>query len=68
MDLLTGSTGFLGSHLARRLKADGRSLRAIVRPGTDLKRIPREIDEVVWGGLESTDPATVLGLRLDVEF
>jgi len=55
MDLLTGSTGFLGRHLARRLKADGRRLRALVRPGTDRKRIPREIDEVVWGGFDEPD-------------
>jgi nucleoside-diphosphate-sugar epimerase len=57
VDLLTGSTGFLGSHLARRLKAGGaeRRLRAIVRPGTDLKRIPPEIDEIVWGGLDDAE-------------
>lgn len=57
MDLLTGATGFLGHHLAARLGRDGRQLRAIVRPGTDLKRIPPEITEVIWGDI--TEPATL---------
>ncbi|MBU6282262.1 NAD-dependent epimerase/dehydratase family protein [bacterium] len=52
MDLLTGSTGFLGRHLARRLAADGRALRALVRRGTDRKRIPPEVSEIAWGGLD----------------
>jgi 2-alkyl-3-oxoalkanoate reductase len=57
VDLLTGATGFLGHHLAARLGRDGRKLRAIVRPGTDLKRIPAEINEVVWGDI--TEPETL---------
>ena len=57
MDLLTGSTGFLGRHLAQRLAADGRRLRALVRAGTDKKRIPAEITEIVWGGLD--EPAAI---------
>lgn len=57
MDLLTGATGFLGSHLAARLGRDGRKLRAIVRPGTDLRRIPPEVTEIVWG--EIGEPETV---------
>lgn len=57
MDLVTGATGFLGHHLAARLGRDGRKLRAIVRPGTDLKRIPPEITEVVWGDI--TEPETL---------
>ncbi|MEW6269387.1 MAG: NAD-dependent epimerase/dehydratase family protein [Thermodesulfobacteriota bacterium] len=65
MDLLTGATGFLGSRLAARLARDGRELRAIVRPGTDLRRIPREISEVVWG--EVTDPDTVARAMAGVE-
>jgi nucleoside-diphosphate-sugar epimerase len=57
VDLLTGATGFLGHHLAARLGRDGRKLRAIVRPGTDLRRIPTEINEVVWGDI--TEPETL---------
>lgn len=57
MELLTGCTGYLGRHLAKRLAAKGHRLRALVRVGTDLKRIPSEIEEIVWGGLD--DPAAL---------
>lgn len=57
MELLTGCTGYLGRHLAARLAAKGHELRALVRVGTDLKRIPDEIQEVVWGSLD--DPAAL---------
>ncbi|MDG2303910.1 MAG: NAD-dependent epimerase/dehydratase family protein [Candidatus Binatia bacterium] len=57
MELLTGCTGYLGRHLSARLAAKGRTLRALVRVGTDLKRIPEEIQETVWGGLD--DPAAL---------
>lgn len=57
MELLTGCTGYLGRHLAKRLAAKGHKLRALVRVGTDLQRIPSEIEEVVWGGLD--DPAAL---------
>src|SRR5690606_22949449 len=46
---------FLGSRLAARLAREGRELRAIVRPGTDLRRIPREVREVVWGEIHEPD-------------
>jgi nucleoside-diphosphate-sugar epimerase len=38
--LLTGVTGFVGSHLARALLADGDEVHAVVRPGAHLDRIP----------------------------
>ena len=57
MELLTGSTGFLGRHLARCLAAEGRKIRALVRAGTDLQRIPPEVGEIVWGSLD--DPAAI---------
>ena len=37
--LITGATGFIGSHLAERLHARGHSLRAIVRKSSDKKWI-----------------------------
>ncbi len=57
MDLLTGSTGYLGRHLAAALAARGRKLRALVRVGTDLRRIPSQIEETVWGDLH--DPSAL---------
>ncbi len=57
MELLTGCTGYLGRHLAQRLARDGRTMRALIRVGTDLKRIPPQIEETVWGALD--DPAAL---------
>lgn len=68
MDLLTGATGFLGHHLAARLARDGRKLRAIVRPGTDLRRIPREIDEIVWGDIGEAETLAGALAGIDVVF
>ncbi|MDH3974414.1 MAG: NAD(P)-dependent oxidoreductase [Deltaproteobacteria bacterium] len=34
--LITGATGFVGSHLAKRLVSDGKDVHLIVRPGSDL--------------------------------
>lgn len=68
MDLLTGATGFLGHHLAARLGRDGRKLRAIVRPGTDLKRIPPEITEFVWGDISEPETLQKAMAGIDVVF
>lgn len=57
MELLTGATGFLGRHLAAKLAAEGREIRALIRVGTDLRRIPSEVKEVVWGNLD--EPAAL---------
>lgn len=35
MDLVTGATGLLGSHIVEKLVASGRKVRALVRPGSD---------------------------------
>ncbi|MGQ0792558.1 MAG: NAD-dependent epimerase/dehydratase family protein [Deltaproteobacteria bacterium] len=37
--LLTGATGFIGSHVARKLAAEGCDVYALVRPGSDARRI-----------------------------
>jgi dihydroflavonol-4-reductase len=34
--LITGATGFLGSHLCRRMVAEGHEVRALCRPASDL--------------------------------
>lgn len=36
---LTGATGFIGSHLARRLVREGCEVTALVRPGADRRRL-----------------------------
>jgi nucleoside-diphosphate-sugar epimerase len=45
--LVTGVTGFVGSHLARGLLAGGVEVHAIVRPGAHLERVPDLVDRVM---------------------
>ncbi len=53
--LVTGATGLLGSHIAERLLARGRPVRALVRPGADV-RFLNELGVVLVEG-DLTDPA-----------
>jgi len=53
--LVTGATGFIGSHLVSRLRADGRPVRALVLPGEPL---PADWDsgvEVIRGDITEGD-------------
>jgi nucleoside-diphosphate-sugar epimerase len=54
-DLVTGGTGLLGSHIAERLVARGRRVRALVRPGSATDFLESLGVELVRGDL--TDPA-----------
>jgi len=51
--LVTGANGFVGSHLADRLLASGRRVRALVRRSSDLKYVPYGV-ELAYGDI--TDP------------
>ncbi len=55
LDLVTGGTGLLGSHIAERLGARGRRVRALVRPGARTDFLQRLGVELVPGDLN--DPA-----------
>jgi NADH dehydrogenase len=57
MIVITGATGFVGSHLARRLVAQGQRPRCLVRRGARLAGLPREQVELVYGDV--TDPASL---------
>src|SRR6266853_6897247 len=48
---LTGATGFVGSHVARVLVAQGADLRLLVRSGSDLRNIQELQAERVVGDL-----------------
>jgi dihydroflavonol-4-reductase len=48
---LTGATGFVGSHVARVLVAQGADLRLLVRSGSDLRNIQELQSERVVGDL-----------------
>ena len=54
---VTGATGFLGSHVARALAAQGAQLRLLVRPTSDLRNIEDLHAERVQGDLR--DPASI---------
>ncbi len=49
--LVTGATGFVGSHLARLLVARGQSLRLLVRPTSDRARLAGIEAELVEGSV-----------------
>lgn len=63
--LITGATGFVGSHVAERLVADGHNVRALVRGTSDLKWI-RGLDiETVKGNM--LDPASLKDAMQGIE-
>lgn len=59
LDLVTGGTGLLGSHIAERLVAQGRRVRALVRPGADTRFLQTLGVELFPGDLN--DPAATRG-------
>jgi dihydroflavonol-4-reductase len=57
MILLTGATGFVGSHLLEKLRLRGEAVRCLVRPATDVRRLP--------GGVETAQADLATGQGLD---
>ncbi|MGM9997855.1 MAG: hopanoid-associated sugar epimerase [Candidatus Bruticola sp.] len=64
--LVTGGTGFVGSHLVRCLLDRGRKVRALVRPSSNLANLKGLDIEYVQGDLRDADSlkAAVKGCRL----
>ena len=52
--LVTGATGFLGSHVARALAARGDTVRVLVRPSSDLRALDGLEAERVTGDLRDS--------------
>ncbi len=57
MDLVTGGTGFVGTHVVRALVARGGSVRALARPASRRENLADLSVEIVPGDL--TDPASL---------
>ncbi len=57
MNLVTGATGLLGSHVVEQLRRRGRPVRALVRPGSDVDWLRMQEVEIVRGDL--TDRASL---------
>ncbi|MCW2968622.1 MAG: NAD-dependent epimerase/dehydratase family protein, partial [Solirubrobacteraceae bacterium] len=55
--LITGATGFIGGHIARRLLADGQRVRCLVRAGSDSAALAEHGAEIATGDL--TDPSSL---------
>ena len=51
--LVTGATGFVGSHVVRQLVERGETVRALVRPESSLRALDGLVVEVVRGDLRS---------------
>ena len=51
--LVTGASGFVGSHLVDRLIERGRVVRCLVRPTSDLRYLKHAGTEFVYGGLDA---------------
>lgn len=47
MILITGGTGFVGSHLVEKLRARGESVRCLVRPASAGRRFPAGVESAV---------------------
>ena len=55
--LIVGATGNLGGQVLRELLAHGKTVRALVRPGSDVSGLPKERVEIVRGDM--LDPASL---------
>jgi 2-alkyl-3-oxoalkanoate reductase len=57
MNLVTGATGLLGSHIVEQLRRRERPVRALVRPGADVRWLKTQDVEMISGDLN--DLATI---------
>ena len=67
-DLVTGATGMLGSHIAERLVAQGRRVRALARPTSKTRFLESLGVEIVRGDLSDPDACTRAATGIEVVY
>lgn len=56
--LITGASGFIGSHLVEELLRDGvalKNLRLLIQPGASLENLPQRKFNIVWGDVRDNN-------------
>jgi len=66
--LVTGSTGFLGSHVVERLLAEGYEVRALARTTSNITHLKNTGAEIVFGDIEDYDSLCPAVEGIDVVF
>lgn len=66
--LITGATGFVGSHLANRLMRDGWKVRALVRDAARLPTHTADMLEIVTGDLSNSAAVATAVRDVDIVF
>ena len=66
--LITGATGFIGTHLAARLVERRATVVAVVRPTTDTRLIPEGVRPIVHDGTTAGLVDVVRRVRPDITF
>jgi nucleoside-diphosphate-sugar epimerase len=63
--MLTGATGFIGTHLVRRLVEEGHTVRTLVRNSSKLTHLRELPVDVTWGDIR--DKSSLIEASKDVE-
>ena len=66
--LVTGATGFIGSHIVERLQEQGHEVRALARKTSDLSHLNTTGAEIVFGDIEDYDSLCPAVEGVDVVF
>jgi len=66
--LVTGASGFTGSHLVRALEQQGHLVKALVRPTSDLARLAHTTAKLVYGDITDVAVLTEAMLGIDTVF
>lgn len=68
LNLVTGATGLLGSHVVARLKSQGERVRALVRPGSDVAFLQELGVEMCPGDLQDPQSLACAVAGVDVVY